>query len=162
MRVFGQTFLALSACPKSGNGGSVLLTMWIVVYSSLFSSSLSKIRQCSSIQLTTGVFHLGLLRNVIRQSKIQSYIHNTKYKRLFYSGLICKHLHAHPRRCLAHPFAAGMLEPLFFLFLLKNICLFFFSYIKSLVVSRTSMGTEPFYNLLFLYNLNLSTLQNQI
>ena len=48
------------------------LTMWIVVYSNLFSSSWSKIRQCSSMKLTTGVFHLGLFKNVIRQSNIQS------------------------------------------------------------------------------------------
>ena len=48
------------------------LTLWIEVYSNLFSSSLSKTMQLSSIKLTTGVFQRGLLRKVIRASKIQS------------------------------------------------------------------------------------------
>jgi len=51
-----------------------LVTLWIEVYSSLFSSSLSNMRQFSSRKLIIGVFHLGLLRKLIIISKNQSYI----------------------------------------------------------------------------------------
>ena len=66
-------YLAKIAC--------LLLTLCIDVYSNLFSSSLSKTRQLSSIKLTTGVFQRGLLRNVIRASKIQSWFEQSLRKK---------------------------------------------------------------------------------
>ena len=67
------------------------------VYSNLFSSSLSKTRQLSSIKLTTGVFQRGLLRNVIRASKIQSWFEQGVRKKdrayMFpFEGLIGLHI----------------------------------------------------------------------
>lgn len=49
-----------------------ILTLWILVYSSLFSSSLSKMMQFSSKKLIIGVFHLGERKKFMMMSKNQS------------------------------------------------------------------------------------------